>query len=171
MIVFLASDLMLFAAFFATYYLLRSVNDVWPTPTANLDVVRAGAATAALLASSATCIAADRSLEAGRLERYRRWLLATIALGAAFLTNQLLEYRSLDFRPSTDAYGSIYWLLTGLHSVHVLSGVVALGLLVIRSTRARSPERLGSWNTAISAFWHLVDVVWVGVFTTIWIVR
>ncbi len=171
MIVFLASDIMLFAAFFASYYLLRSVNDVWPTPAANLDVVRAGAATATLVASSFAFLAADRSLKAGRLDHYRRWLWVTIALGVGFLVNQFLEYKGLEFKPSTDAYGSIYWLLTGLHSLHVLSGVIAIGLLVVRSTQVWAPSQIHSWNSAISAFWHLVDIVWIGVFATIWLVR
>ncbi len=171
MIVFLASDIMLFAAFFASYYLLRSVNDVWPTPTAELDVSRAGAATAVLVASSFTFIVADRSLTAGRLRHYRLWLLVTMGLGGGFLLNQVLEYRVLAFSPSTDAYGSIYWLLTGLHSMHVLSGVIAIGLLAVRSTQVAEPEALHSWSSAISAFWHLVDIVWIGVFATIWLVR
>ncbi len=171
MIVFLASDVMLFAAFFAAYFLLRSVNDVWPTSAANLDTIRAGAATVVLVASSFTFLAADRSLSAGAIDRYRRRLLLTLALGVGFLGNQFLDYRSLEFEPATDAYGSVYWMLTGLHAIHVSAGLLAIGLLVIRSNRVSEPHRLGSWNGAISSFWHLVDVVWVAVFLTIWVVR
>lgn len=171
MIVFLASDLMLFAAFFSAYFLLRSVNAVWPSPLAELDTARAAVATAALVASSATMIGADRALREERVSSYRRWLFATIALGTAFFFNQLLEYRSLPFEPSSDAYGSIYWTLTGLHAGHVFAGVCALLLLLIRSSRAREPADLHSWNGAISAFWHVVDVVWIAVFLTIWVIR
>jgi cytochrome c oxidase subunit III len=171
MIVFLASDVMLFAAFFAAYYLLRSVNAEWPSPLAQLDTIRAGAATVVLLVSSATVVAADRSLQAGRSGAYRRWITITAALGWVFLINQLIEYRSLTFQASSDAYGSIYWMLTGLHTAHVAVGVGALGLLVVRSFRMRTPEALETWHAAISAFWHLVDVVWVGVFLTIWVIR
>lgn len=171
MIVFLASDLMLFAAFFAAYFLLRSINQDWPSSAISLDVVRASLATAALIASSGTMIAADRALGRGNLVSYRRWLVPTIGLGILFLGNQLLEYRSLDILPSTDAYGSIYWMLTGLHALHVTAGVIALALLFTRARRATSAHRLESWNGPISAFWHLVDVVWIAVFITIWLIQ
>lgn len=171
MIVFLASDLMLFAAFFSAYFLLRSVNADWPSPLAELDTPRAALATAALIVSSVTMIAADRSLMREQIESYRRWLWATIVLGAGFFVNQLIEYRALPFKPSSDAYGSIYWTLTGLHAAHVFVGVCALSLLLVRSRRSAQPGDLHSWSWAISAFWHVVDVVWIAVFLTIWIIR
>lgn len=85
--------------------------------------------------------------------------------------NQLLEYRGLRLLPSTDAYGSIYWMLTGLHALHVAVGLAALGLLVVRSRRARRLQDIHPWSGAISAFWHVVDVVWLCVFLTIWVLR
>jgi cytochrome c oxidase subunit 3 len=101
----------------------------------------------------------------------RHWLLVTIALGAAFLANQLVEYTTLPFRPSSHTYGSIYWLLTGLHSAHVATGLAALLALVVRTVRAARPADLTTWTVAISAFWHLVDAVWIAVFLTIWVIR
>jgi len=88
-----------------------------------------------------------------------------------FLANQQLEYRSLPFQASSDAYGSIYWMLTGLHTMHVVAGIGAIGLLAVRSVRARDHRDLHAWNGTISAFWHVVDVVWVAVFLTIWVIR
>lgn len=171
MIVFLASDLMIFAAFFSAYFLLRSVNAEWPSPLAELDTFRAGVATVALVASSFTMMAADRAHHSGTLAIYVRWVVVTIALGAGFLINQLLEYQALPFQASTDAYGSIYWMLTGLHSIHVAAGLIALSLLLVRAKRAADAEAFAPWNAAISAFWHVVDVVWVAVFLTIWVIR
>ena len=171
-IVFLASDVMLFAPFFAAYFLLRSTNEPWPPPAVELDVLRAALATATLVASSFTLIASERAEErpAGR-PAMRRWLLATIALGALFLANQIAEYATLGFGADSHPYGSAYWLLTGLHGAHVTAGLAAMGLLYVRSVRSRSPAALQTWTTGVSLFWHLVDVIWVFVFATIWLMQ
>ncbi len=101
----------------------------------------------------------------------RPWLLVTIALGAVFLGNQLAEYSTLDFGASDHTYGSIFWLLTGLHAVHVTVGLGALALLYVRATCARSFEAMTTWTNGISLFWHLVDVLWLFVFSTIWLLQ
>lgn len=169
--VFLASDVMIFASFFAAYFLLRSTTDPWPSAGVELDTVRATVFTIVLVSSSFTMIASDRAHAAGDRRAMRRWLLATIALGLAFLVNQIAEYATLDFRWDDDVYGSVYWGLTGLHSLHVTAGLCALGLLFIRATRARALEEVTSWAGGVSLFWHLVDVIWLVVFVTIWVIR
>ncbi|MEP1122344.1 MAG: cytochrome c oxidase subunit 3 [Ilumatobacter sp.] len=170
-VVFLASDVMLFAPFFAAYFLLRSTAEQWPPEGAELDVARAVAATVVLVASSFTLVAGDRAHERGDGRSMRRWLIVTIALGTGFLVNQFAEYATLDFRADDHPYGSVYWGLTGLHTAHVLGGVCALGLLYVRAARTRSLDEITPWARGISLFWHLVDVVWVGVFLTIWVIR
>ena len=77
----------------------------------------------------------------------------------------------MSFSADDHPYGSSYWLLTGLHSGHVTAGLVAMVLLYVRSMRAKSPAAIGSWTGGVSLFWHLVDVVWLFLFTTIWIIR
>ncbi len=170
-VVFLASDLMLFAPFFAASFLLRSTNDPWPPGDVQLDTWRAAAATAVLVISSFTLIASDRAGEHGTKTEQRRWLLCTIALGAAFLANQLAEYVTLDFAADSHPYGSVFWLLTGLHGCHVTAGLAAMALLFVRSVRSHSPTGVASWARGVSLFWHLVDVVWIAVFLTIWVLR
>jgi cytochrome c oxidase subunit III len=170
-IVFLASDVMLFAAFFAAYFLLRATDTPWPPEDVELDDVRAGIFTAVLFASSFTLVGSDRAAERLDAGRQRRWLIVTFLLGAAFLANQIAEYATLAFTPDDHPYGSIYWLLTGLHSCHVTAGLVAMALLFVRTIRARSPAAIGSWTGGISLFWHLVDVVWLFLFATIWLIR
>ena len=169
--VFLASDIMLFAPFFAAYFLLRASNSPWPPDDVVLDTVRAAVATLVLVASSATVIAAERAHHRDDRRMARRWLLATIALGTVFLVNQIAEYTTLDFRADDHVYGSIYWGLTGLHTAHVTAGVLALSLLVVRVTRAPLLDEATPWMRGISMFWHLVDVVWLAVFATIWVIR
>ena len=172
MIVFLASDVMLFAPFFAAYFLLRANNEPWPPIDVELDFLRAAIFTAVLFASSFTLIVSDRAGERiGGGRQMRRWLLITIALGLAFLINQVLEYRSLDFGADSHPYGSSYFLLTGLHACHVTAGICAMGLLFVRSVRGRDRESVASWAGGVSLFWHLVDVIWLFVFTTIWIIQ
>jgi cytochrome c oxidase subunit III len=171
-IVFLASDVMLFAPFFAAYFLLRTTNEPWPPPGVELDVPRAALATATLVASSFTLIASERAEERpGGRPGMRRWLLVTILLGGLFLANQITEYATLGFGADTHPYGSAYWLLTGLHGAHVTAGLAAMGLLYVRSVRSRSPAALQTWTTGVSLFWHLVDVIWVFVFATIWLMQ
>jgi cytochrome c oxidase subunit 3 len=170
-IVFLASDIMLFAAFFAAYFLLRATNDPWPSPLAELDQVRALLFTAVLVSSSFTMIASDRAHERGDRSGQRRWLVATMVLGAIFLINQFAEYATIELRADSDVYGSAYYGLTGLHSLHVIAGLCALGLLLIRATRTKSLDEIGSWTNGVSLFWHLVDVIWVFVWLTIWVVQ
>ena len=170
-IVFLASDVMLFAPFFAAYFLLRATNSPWPAAGVELDTVRAGAATLVLITSSFTLYAADKAFERENLAGMRRWLLATGTLGAIFLANQIAEYITLSFQADDHVYGSIYWGLTMLHTAHVTGGVTAIGLLYVRAARTREFHELSSWATGVSLFWHLVDVVWIGVFVTIWVIR
>lgn len=171
MVVFLASDLMLFAPFFAASFLLRSTSDQWPPSGVHLDTWRAAAATAVLVLSSFTLVASDRAGEHGNQAEQRRWLLCTIALGAGFLANQIAEYATLDFSADSHPYGSVFWLLTGLHGCHVTAGLAAMALLFVRSVRSHSPTGVASWARGVSLFWHLVDVVWIAVFLTIWVLR
>lgn len=171
-IVFLASDVMLFAPFFAAYFLLRASNEPWPPEGVELDVPRALAATLVLVASSFTFVAAERAgARPGGTRLMRRWLLVTMALGVAFLVNQLLEYAALDFGADSHPYGSVYYLLTGLHGLHVTAGVAAIGLLFVRAVRARDHRDVATWEGGVSLFWHLVDVIWILVFSTIWLLQ
>ncbi len=170
-ILFLASDIMLFAPFFAAYFLLRSTTEVWPADGVDLDLLRAGIATLVLVSSSFTLMVADRALERGERAKTLRWVLATAALGALFLGNQIVEYITLDFRPGDHTYGSIYWGITMLHGAHVTAGLIALVALYVRVARARTLGTIDAWAKGVSLFWHLVDIIWVCVFLTIWVIR
>ena len=171
-IVFLASDVMLFAAFFAAYFLLRATNTPWPPADVELDTVRAAIFTAVLFASSFTLVGSDRAADRLDAGRQRRWLLVTFAArcGVPRQPARRVPRRSAS-PPTTIRTASIYWLLTGLHACHVTAGLVAMALLFVRTIRARTPAAIGSWTGGVSLFWHLVDVIWLFVFTTIWLIR
>ena len=170
-IVWLASELMFFAGLFAAWFGLRNGGPgPWPPEGVELDAVRTGVATAVLVASSFALHRADRAADAGRDRLAVRWVLVTVALGAIFLANQALEYAGLDFSISSHAYGTIFFLLTGFHGLHVLGGLgifaAVLGVCAGRSARAPLAPAL----TAASYYWHFVDVVWVAMFATIYLI-
>jgi cytochrome c oxidase subunit 3 len=171
MIVFLASDVMLFASVFAAYFLLRTEVSPWPPPDVELETLRAVLATVVLVSSSGSMVAAERAYERRDMAGLRRWTLVTMGLGGAFLVNQIAEYQMLDFTFDSHPYGSVYWMLTGIHTAHVAAGLGALGMLVVRGARARHEAAIEPWVAATAAFWHMVDVIWVAVFVTIWVVR
>jgi cytochrome c oxidase subunit 3 len=170
-VVWLASELMFFAGLFATYYTLRAENEVWPPPEVDLDVLRALASTVVLLASSLTMHGAVRAAEQGQRRTSLRWLLVTFVLGTIFLVNLLLEWAGNDFTPQDNAYGSIYYLLTGFHGLHVLVGLVLMVIAAAVVSGATSRVPRGPTYTITGYYWHFVDFVWIGVFATIFLVQ
>ena len=154
-IVFLASDVMLFAPFFAAYFLLRSTNEPWPPDGRRARRRPHGSGDGGPRRLVVHDDAVDRAgLSPDGRRAMRRWLLVTIALGAIFLANQIAEYTTLDFRADDHPYGSIYWLLTGLHGAHVTAGLGALAMLFVRIGARRSHEsrrHLGRGSVAVLA--------------------
>jgi cytochrome c oxidase subunit 3 len=169
-IVWLSSELMFFAGLFAAYFTLRSANDVWPTSEADLEVLRAGIFTVVLVASSVTMHRSVQSAEAGRRRDALRWLAITFVLGLAFVVNQAAEYAGLDFGIDTDAYGTIFWLLTGFHWLHVVAGLILMAALA-RLSWPGSNAPLAVHHQVVGYYWHFVDVVWIGVYVTVYLIQ
>jgi cytochrome c oxidase subunit III len=170
-VIWLASELMFFGGLFAAYFTLRSANATWPSAGVELDVPRAAVFTVVLVVSSGTMHLAHRAAEADDRATAVRWLAGTILLGTVFLINQLLEYNNLDFSLDTDAYGSIFYLLTGFHALHVLAGLalmVAVGWLITPS----GPGPDAADHVRVTGYyWHFVDVVWVVVFFAVYVLQ
>jgi cytochrome c oxidase subunit 3 len=169
-VVWLASELMFFSGLFAAYFTLRGVNDVWPPDDVELATARTAVATVFLLASSGTMhlavVAADRQDRRGAM----RWLGVTAALGALFLANLVWEYAEAPFQIDSHAYGSIFYLMTGFHGLHVLGGLVLMGAIIVAiAGGSRAPAR--RTVDVCSYYWHFVDVVWVAMFATIYLIR
>jgi cytochrome c oxidase subunit 3 len=167
-VTFLASELMFFSGLFAAWFSLRSANDEWPPDGVELAVLQTAAATAVLIASSFTVHRAHRAADAGDRAGTVRWLLVTVLLGALFLTNQAVEYATVDFTMSSHAYGSMFFLMTGFHGLHVLAGIGAM-LVVSWVVSGRSRASLDQVVMVTSYYWHFVDVVWVAMFATIYL--
>ncbi len=167
-VVWLASELMFFSGLFAGWFTVRAANPIWPPEGAEVDPVRTGAATVVLLASSFTMHAATRAAEHGNRRSAVRWTLATVAMGSVFVANQALEYTELDFTLASHAYGSMFYLMTGFHGLHVIGGL-ALMLAIIAVGTGRTRASLAEGLTVTEYYWHFVDVVWVGMFVTIYV--
>jgi cytochrome c oxidase subunit 3 len=166
---FLASESFLFASLFWTYYYLRALAPQWPIH--HPASVLAAFNTVLLLASSGTVWLGARAIRKGNGKGLSIGLMATAILGAAFLIITFWEWAHEDFRPWTDAYGSIFYTLTGFHALHVSGGVVLMLVLFSRAARNRFSADNHATVEAGSMYWHFVDVVWLLVFSTIFIIR
>ena len=170
-VVWLSSELMFFAGLFAAYFTLRGATDRWPPAGAELSTGRTAVATAVLVGSSFTMHLAVRASESDDRRRSVRWLVVTMALGLLFLGNQALEYSELPFSISTHAYGSMFYLMTGFHGLHVIGGILFMGAVagVIAGRSSRAPS--GQTVMVCAYYWHFVDVVWVVMFATVYLLR
>jgi cytochrome c oxidase subunit 3 len=171
-VVWLASELMFFSGLFAAYFTLRSTAPgPWPPADVELNVALSGAFTLALVASSGTMQLAVRAVAAGRLSAFRAWIAATLVLAAAFVGNQAHEWSTLGFSVSSHAYGSAFYVMTGFHGIHVVGGMLAMVLLLGRAgSRRFGPSELPAVEM-VSYYWHFVDVVWVGLWATLFLIR
>ena len=170
MFLFIASEIMLFGSFFTAYFFVRVVNHVpWPTPPFQLPVFVAGINTAILVTSSFTMHWALQAIKRGNRAGLQAGLTLTFLLGLTFLLTQIREYSRLGFAPYTDAFGTIFYCLTGLHGAHVFVGLTLLLAATIRSYRGHYTAD-AHWGVEIPGiYWHFVDVMWIVVYTTVYI--
>jgi cytochrome c oxidase subunit 3 len=167
-VVWLASELMFFSGLFAAWFSLRAINPDWPPEGVELEPLRTGLATVVLVASSFSMHLATKAAEHGNRRSATRWVLVTVAMGSAFVANQGLEYAGFDFNLASHAYGSIFYLMTGFHGLHVVGGL-ALMLAVVGVGTGRTKASLAEGLTVTEYYWHFVDVVWIGMFATIYV--
>ena len=172
-IVFLASECMFFSALFAIYFTLRAINvGPWPPEGVDLPIPRALIFTLLLVASSGTMQMAVRAIARNHKKNFRRWMVASAILGIAFLTNQLgFEWREATFTPSSHAFGSLFFTMTGFHAAHVTGGILAMAVMLGRSGATRFGARDLPSVEVVSYYWHFVDVVWVIMFSVIFFVK
>jgi cytochrome c oxidase subunit 3 len=170
-VVWLASELMFFSGLFAAYFALRSQASVWPPRGVNLDTTTATIATLVLIVSSGTLQLGVRAVAEDARQRFLLWLAVTFALGAAFVVIQLVDWSRLDFGIDSHAYGSAFYLMTGFHLLHVVGGLLAM---VVMGGRALS-RRFGLVDLPsaemLSYYWHFVDVVWIALYATIFLLK
>ena len=184
-IVWLGSEVMFFAGLFAIYFTLRSTSpELWELQSSKLNLTFSGINTAILVASSFTCqmgvFAAER-LQAKRkswkLSEWGmvEWFFVTYVMGAIFVVGQVYEYALLvseGVSLSSDSYGSAFYLTTGFHGLHVTGGLIAFLLIIGRGYAAKNfGHKEATSAIVVSYYWHFVDVVWVGLFAVIYLLR
>jgi cytochrome c oxidase subunit 3 len=171
MLLFIASEIMLFGSFFTAYFFVRVVNhEPWPPHPFHLPVFVAGVNTLILVTSSFTVHWALQSIKRGYRPGLQAGLVLTFALGLTFLLTQILEYHRVGFAPHDQSFGTIFYSLTGLHGAHVFVGLMLLLVATVRAFRGHfSPD--AHWGVELPGiYWHFVDVMWIVVYTTIYII-
>ncbi len=173
MLLFIACEIMFFGGLFATYFNARaSVGPgAWGPPEGahELDLPLAAVLTAILLASSFTMQFGVWAIRRGDDGKLRLWTAITLGLGILFLAGQLYDYSQLGFGISDGVFGTTFYTLTGFHGAHVFGGAVGLTIVLARAMRGQFSARNHVAVEAVSMYWHFVDVVWIGVFSTIYL--
>jgi cytochrome c oxidase subunit III len=170
--IWLGSELMFFSGLFAALFTIRAHLPQWPPAGTHLDVLQAGIFTAILVASSGTMWYGVWHEEHGDRVRAKRWIIVSFVMGAMFLGNQIYEWVNLETRWYTNSYGSVFYITTGLHGLHVFIGLLAMVLLLgrMRGSRGGDPGELSAVQ-GVSYYWHFVDVVWVGLYACLFLLK
>ena len=173
MLLLIATEATLFALLLVSYFYERfeSVGPWPPDDIAEPKLLVPAVMTALLMASSVPAYLADTSIRRGEVDRLRLYLASTLVLGAAFLGLQAWEYSNeLDvLRPQTDAYGSLFYTVTGLHGLHVIVGLFLLGWVLAWALRGRYGADRHLAVEISSLYWHFVHVVWLFVFLSLYL--
>lgn len=170
MIIFLCSESVIFLAFFAGYVVLKLSSPLWlPAGVEGLEVRAPLINTLILVSSSFVAWFAEIQLQRGRLWRFRGLWLVTMLMGATFVVGQAIEWRGLSFSLRDGVFGGIFYLLTGFHGLHVITGILLMALMLGRSFRPGNYEGGEAGVTSVSLFWHFVDVIWILLFLLIYV--
>ena len=179
MLLFLTSEVMFFAGLFAAYFSVRAHAPLWPpiNPETNeafriemLPLVLP--ATVLLILSSFTCQFAVWGIRRGDRVAFVRNIAVTFVIGVTFLVMQAIDYAALGSEGMTLAsgpYGTTYFTLTGFHGAHVFGGVVMLGVVLYRGMAGQFSARHHDAVEAASLYWHFVDVVWILLFSLLYL--
>ena len=172
--VFLGSECMFFGSLIATYLIYYGQSVSGPTPADILDIPTTTVSTFVLLMSSFSMVMAYSNIRRGNVRNFRVWILCTAFLGATFLGFQTFEFREFAIHghltPRTNLFGSTFFTLTGFHGAHVTVGVIWLLSLYGYSFKGDLTPQEGLSVDLVALYWHFVDVVWIVIFTVIYLI-
>jgi cytochrome c oxidase subunit III len=175
MVLFIASEVMFFGGLFGAYFTIRSAAAHWPPEgTPHLETWYAAILTATLVSSSVTMQFGVWAIRRNDQRRLVLWLVVTLVLGLAFLAGQANEYRQLigeGMTLSSGVFGSTFFTLTGFHGAHVAGGAAFILIVLLRARSGQFTARYHDTVEMASYYWHFVDVVWIGLFSTIYLLR
>jgi cytochrome c oxidase subunit 3/cytochrome o ubiquinol oxidase subunit 3 len=171
--VFLGSECLLFGGLISTYMLYKNTALKGPRPHDLYDIPFTSVSSFVLLMSSMTMVLALSAIQRGDHQRCRVWLATTALLGAIFISGQVYEFTGFvkhGMGYTTNTAGSAFYTLTGFHGVHVSLGIVMLMSLVMMSVRGRLPQERSEVVEIVGLYWHFVDVVWILIFTVVYLI-
>jgi cytochrome c oxidase subunit 3 len=176
MVLFIASEVMFFGGLFGAYFTIRSAATVWPPEgtEVHLETWYAAILTAILVSSSVTMQFGVWAIRRNEQRKLIMWLAVSMLLGIAFLCGQANEYRMLigeGMTLSSGVFGSTFFTLTGFHGAHVAGGAVFILITLLRARSGQFTARYHDTVEMASYYWHFVDVVWLGLFSTIYLLR
>ncbi len=171
--IFLAADAMSFGGLLASYGALRYGDPTWPRPSSILGIQLTALMTFLLVCSSVTMVEALAGIRHGNQAKLRRFLLLTMLGGAIFLSLQAYEWNKLIFHEGQsirkNLFGATFFILTGFHGMHVFSGVVYLGAILVRALLGKYSAEHNSEVEIAALYWHFVDLIWILVFTFVYL--
>jgi cytochrome c oxidase subunit 3 len=168
---FIASEAMFFVGLFGAYFTARNDHPAWPPPSVHLDLPLAAVLTVVLVTSSGTMQLALRAIRRGDRAGMQRAMLVTVVLGIVFLCGQAYDYATLRLPLDSGSYAAAFYTLTGFHGAHVLGGVIAITVMLARAAGGQFTARHHAAVEGVAAYWHFVDIVWLFVFSTVFLVR
>jgi cytochrome c oxidase subunit III len=175
MVLFIASEVMFFGGLFGAYFTIRSAAPRWPPEgTPHLTTLYAAVLTAILVSSSVTMQFGVWAIRRNDSRRLMLWLAVSLLLGLCFLAGQANEYRMLieeGMTLSSGVFGSTFFTLTGFHGAHVAGGAAFILIVLLRARSGQFTARYHDTVEMASYYWHFVDVVWLGLFSTIYLLR
>ena len=171
MLLFIASEIMLFGSFFTAYFFIRVVNhQPWPPHPFHLPVYVAFINTCILVTSSFTVHWSLQSIKRGSRAGLQAGLTLTFLMGLTFLLTQILEYARIGFTPHDQAFGTVFFCLTGLHGAHVAVGLTILAAMTARAYRGHFSAEEHHGVEIGGIYWHFVDVMWIVVYVTVYLI-
>lgn len=171
--VFLGSECIFFGAMIATFLLYRTTTNGGPGAEL-FNIPFTSASSFVLLMSSLTMVLAENAFEGGDSRQARIWLAGTALLGSTFLAGQIFEFTEFvheGLTMSTSPFGSSFYMLTGFHGLHVAIGVMMLAAMFILSLNGRLYHDRGLNVELIALYWHFVDIVWIVIFTVVYLLQ
>jgi cytochrome c oxidase subunit 3 len=170
MLLFIASEVMLFGSFFTAYFFVRVVEGFdWPPEGFELPRYVAGVNTLILVTSSFTVHWALQSIRKGNRRGLQAGLVLTFLMGLTFLLTQMVEYARVGFATHDNAFTTIFFCLTGLHGAHVFVGLTILLFATIRAFRGHFSAAHHYGVELPGIYWHFVDIMWIVVYVTVYI--
>jgi cytochrome c oxidase subunit III len=176
MVLFIASEVMFFGGLFGAYFTIRAAATLWPPQgSPELNTAYSAVATGVLVTSSVFMQLAVFAIRRGDQKWLVRWLSLTLLFGFTFLAMQGNDYYNLaaheGFRISSGVFGSLFYTLTGFHGAHVFGGAAFLSIVLLRARSGQFTARYHDTVEMASYYWHFVDVVWLGLFSTLFLLK